>query len=967
VTGGAEQGVGNGRRPPYRLAALVLLVVALGIWWLTRGPEGGSQEAQAASAPSPGAPARGGAGPAPERPALSGVPAATGRHSLPGWLAQAEAPARRVAGHVTFEGQPVAAALVRLEPQPFPSGFSAPELRSGADGSFDFGLQPAMVHAVSASAPGRTEAKLEVDLRDPLAEPAPESLELAVTTCDARLVGHVLDSGGGPVEHARLRPASGTGVETNAAGEFELCLPPGYNTLQLSADGYGPMRVALQVLGKTRRDLLLTPEATIAGRVVTEDGNQPVADALVRAWPRQYVPGTAPASVTALSAADGAFRLAVAPGEYRVAANTLGASTRNPVQVSALGGRATDPVVLKLAALPTLRGHVKSAGKPVAGAHVMAMVTAGNDRYEAVSQEDGSFVISPVQPGPLSFTATPYAVVAPKSFVMPKASATVELEVKKKASLRGVVRSAGGKVVGGANIQVGSGFEPTSTSSGPDGRYVLKGLAAGTHNLTAGSERVGGFVEVKDLKLADGEDRVLDLELTSAASISGKVVSEQGVPVVGAVVVFTLMQTRDEGRGVTDSEGAFVCNAMTGGGAYKVEVFPSTVSRTPYSPAGEPFPPVALADGASHVEGVTLTVKYEQLSLSGRVVDLAGAPVPDAKVRALAVTEGQPPVFNPWMELPFSVTDAQGAFRIDGLTSGTWALQAKSPEGAEAVNPSSAAGATGVVITLRPTGGIDGTLVGYEEAPVVYAQELGGQKFVPGQVDGSTFHVSVPAGVYTVTGMNTREGDAQRVEVKEGAVSKVTLTSRGRGTLVGSAVEHTTRQPVEGAICHAVVTSGEQLGITNWDTNTAPTTDATGHFTVDPSPAGEIAVTCMVASMDYSSGSQRLVLPRGGRAEASLELVYRRKDAPVGDLGLSFDESSLTPQVRGVRAGSPAAKAGVVAGDVLTSIDGGGLAKLDSWGVETLIGNHPPGTAVKVGLLHGGQAREVALVTAAPP
>jgi hypothetical protein len=474
-------------------------------------------------------------------------------------------------------------------------------------------------------------------------------------------------------------------------------------------------------------------------------------------------------------------------------------------------------------------------------------------------------------------------------------------------------------------------------------------------------------VEVKDLTLAEGEDRVLDLELTSAASISGKVVSEQGVPVVGAVVVFTLSQTRDEGRGVTDSEGTFGCNAMTGGGEYKVEVFPSTVSRTPYTPAGAAFAPVALADGASHVEGVTLTVKYEQLSLSGRVVDLAGAPVPDAKVRALAVTEGQPPVFNPWMELPFSVTDAQGAFRIDGLTSGTWALQAKSPEGAEAVNPASAAGASGVVITLRPPGGIDGTLIGYEEAPVVYAQELGAQKFVPGQVDGSTFHVSVPAGVYTVTGMNTREGDAQRVEVKEGALSKVTLTSRGRGTLSGSAVEHTTRQPVVGAICHAVVTSGEQLGITNWDTNTAPTTDATGHFTVDPSPAGDIAVTCMVASMDYSSGTQHLVLPRGGRAEASLELVYRRKDAPVGDLGLSFDESSAALQLTGVRAGSAAAKAGVVVGDVLTSIDGSGLAKLDSWGVETLIGNHPPGTPVKVGLLHGGQAREVALVTGAPP
>ena len=93
-------------------------------------------------------------------------------------LGQAEAPARRVAGRVSFEGKPLSAATVRLEP----SGLAlqaALELRSDAEGLFDFGLQPPLPFTVSASSPGRTGALELIDLRDPLTRP--ESLVLELT------------------------------------------------------------------------------------------------------------------------------------------------------------------------------------------------------------------------------------------------------------------------------------------------------------------------------------------------------------------------------------------------------------------------------------------------------------------------------------------------------------------------------------------------------------------------------------------------------------------------------------------------------------------------------------------------------------------------------------------------------------------------------------------------------------------
>lgn len=64
-----------------------------------------------------------------------------------------------------------------------------------------------------------------------------------------------------------------------------------------------------------------------------------------------------------------------------------------------------------------------------------------------------------------------------------------------------------------------------------------------------------------------------------------------------------------------------------------------------------------------------------------------------------------------------------------------------------------------------------------------------------------------------------------------------------------------------------------------------------------------------------------------------------------------------------MKAGSPAALAGVAAGDVVVAVDGIPTGPLDGSGVEALIGNHAPGSRLALTFLRGLQRRDVTLTT----
>jgi putative serine protease PepD len=82
-------------------------------------------------------------------------------------------------------------------------------------------------------------------------------------------------------------------------------------------------------------------------------------------------------------------------------------------------------------------------------------------------------------------------------------------------------------------------------------------------------------------------------------------------------------------------------------------------------------------------------------------------------------------------------------------------------------------------------------------------------------------------------------------------------------------------------------------------------------------------------------------------------------------LGISLDPSSPTARVAGIRSGTPAAKAGLKTGDVVTSFDGHSISTSDE--LASAISAHKPGDSVSVTYTRDGSSHTVTVTLANRP
>jgi protocatechuate 3,4-dioxygenase beta subunit len=859
------------------------------------------------------------------------APKITPGFALPAWTARRDLDARRIAGHVTFDGAPFAGALVEL------SSGSADEVvlstRSGADGAFDLGPQPVATYLVAASAPGKAPAIVPIDLAGKKKDPGALVLELG--GCATSLFGVVSDSSGGPIPRARVSFMRLAGVEADDKGAYELCAGKRRSeSVTAGADGYGTLQFYVQLKGRTRRDIRLAPEATVIGRVVVAATGEPVDGAIVSVQPGSYTGGEQGAAMRVVTDGAGRFRAGgLMPGGFvvRALADGMGTGPGKALQIALLAGQ-TAEVLLQLEPQSTISGRVVVAGTktPVPDAQVIARSTAGRYLSFTTADDDGAFRLEHVARGPCKLeTNSGLPVVAPAELAVDRPLVDgVVLEVKQMGSIYGFVTRHGAHV-GNAQVDGHNSF----TRADDDGAYRLQGLPAGTFKISATADDESAYT-VQEVTLADGEQRQLDLELDGAGTIGGVVVDQDGQPVGGAYVRYEMKSTGDQGADVTADDGTFTCRAMTGGGDYAPRVFASADARS------KPFElleggPLHLENGDADVEGVKRKIKRHLLALSGRVVDGTGAPVPDARVTVHAGDKSPPGGF--WGASQSGLADASGAYSIGDLVDGTYQLTAKSPEGGVGT-ATAQAGATGVSITVPRVGAIDGQLTGFATIPGVYARSDDWDTH-SATVDGTTFHIpNLPPGSYQVSASTDAEADQQKVTVAEGQTAHVVLTSHGQGRVEGSLVDFHTKAPLAGFECH----DGPGFGSAN------ATTGPDGRFVIDPSPAGDREISCYSPDMssDWSGASADVTIERGGSATVALLAVARGKDR--SDPGFRLDW-----QAQQVTVGEVTHASGLAAGDVIASVDGQSIAGLSDDGVMALIVGRPAGSTVTIATTNG--------------
>lgn len=871
---------------------------------------------------------------------------------------------KRIAGTVFLESAPAAGATVRLV-----DGRSGAErvVQTDATGHFDFGGVLLGKYSVLAEVSHATGAITFVDLRNPTPTTPADQLRLVAHTCEAVLQGVIRDASGGTIAKARVVETSGfmtgPGVESEEDGSYELCVSIGNNSIAVRADGYADAVAQVAAYGKLRRDFDLVPEAVVAGRAVRADDGSAVPGArvmLVSERPRfDGVP-----FFTTIADGDGQFRFhGVGRGSYTLSASASHLITAEPQAVTAdVSAPVEDAKCVLSAALSVAGRVVDSNKKPVVGATVSIQTM----RFDwtsfdegVVTQTDGSFVFDHLMPGDYRVSVRDYSLAkAARQLTLDKSDLNdVVLEVETLGTIAGRVTRAG-KPVEGAAVNAKPVDEKTRAfedyvtvvKTDADGRFTLRGLHAGTYNVYAQSERVGAFTQGPLVTLANAENKTgVEVEMELAGSIAGVVVDQNDAPVAGVHLSFSLLHGEDGGQATTGDDGTFKASALSGGGDYVYEVRPAAATQIELRPVdGKRFPPINVKDGNTQITGVRIKVRYDRLSITGRVLTSTGEGAADVSVTA----EQEPQ--RGWAA-PLATTDTAGRFTIRDLPGGTYTIRAQAANASQRVK-GVAAGTKGVELKLPGLGAIDGTLVGFTKAPTVMAFMTNDDDMmnaVPLRATGTGkkfSFASVPAGHYSIMARSDDGSASGEATVTIGGKAEVTLTNKGVGTVEGRVVDEK-GAPVADIRCMGGGGRGTQ-------------SDSDGHFKLEHVSAGQASVMCFNTT-GRAQGST--TVEAGGTAHIDLVLKAGAGAFTRSYAGLQFEARLSDVVVKQVEAGSPGESAGVKVGDVLHKI--GERAVDGRWGAENvqrMIESRPAGTTVKLSIERDDKEQTVELKLEAP-
>lgn len=478
----------------------------------------------------------------------------------------------------------------------------------------------------------------------PLGEcPAPESTEqlaaLARSEPESAPVSHVTTSADGtfttpPLDDGRYD----LGVQVEGALGWKTDVAPGARDAEV----------------------LPRPTSTVRGVVRGPDG-KPAAGAEV------VVSGTEMREVRGVVAGpDGTFEVAGIPfGPALVVASAKGLTAAKGVpapEAAEDGSLGFAPLGFRLRAKITLRGTVTRAGKPVAGADVLAQSDCRT--YRTRSGADGSFELADLPPRDYPVSAISGSEGA-QVVASLEAPGPLSLSLRLGGVLAGTVKDKKGPLAGAEVVAVPrqprGAAELRRARSHQDGSFELGPIPPGPWEVEVAA---AGHLSrpPEELRVAPKARQALEVELQPAMHIAGDVVNDLADGLPGAEVE-AVRSDADPGclgcrlRTRTSPDGSFVLYPLAQG-EYTVRF-----SHDRYLPA------------EARKIGPTDTLRQvlkPGASLLGTVKD----PESRAAVRALASLEGA----GGAVVRPPRPVDPNGTFRLEGLAPGTYAVVVESQD-----------------------------------------------------------------------------------------------------------------------------------------------------------------------------------------------------------------------------------------------------------------------------------------------
>jgi hypothetical protein len=522
-------------------------------------------------------------------------------------------------------------------------------------------------------------------------------------------------------------------------------------------------------------------------------------------------------------------------------------------------------------------------------------------------------------------------------------------------AFEGKVVSAGtGKGIAGARVVLEHAGTTTSTTTGADGAFVFVPPEAGSYVLVLAS--ADGHLPFAP----DWDHSPITWTARPGARVSGFVLaldpevlfdilvqSPTGEPVPGAEVrvLASAAAPAPTTRIVTDKEGKARA-ALTRDALVEARHASFAPGRTR----------VTLGAEAARKLKIRLRPSGDRTfgdagsMISGRVVDADGEPARGARVVATIVVENRAAENADLHPEGADVSDADGAFQVDGLDPGTYDLVASDDEHAPARAQGVAAGAEGLTLQLGAGGGIRGVVRSASGTPVAAFSVLVSLARGPLEREQIAARSFLDAeGRYEIQGLGpgTYEVIAAALGSAPSAPAKVTipdppaapvsvdLTLARGARLRGTVLDAKTQQPIAGARIELeglLAMSQEVPLLVTATTGDGGTFElpglGAGVRSLEVTAAGHhgrIVSGIVVAEADPPPITVSLTPTEPGE-EPGLELVG------IGAVLTAKDDALVIGQVL---PGGGAAEVGLAPGDAILAIDGVNVTIL---GFENAIG-----------------------------
>jgi RNA polymerase sigma-70 factor (ECF subfamily) len=822
----------------------------------------------------------------------------------------------------------------------------------------------------------------------------------------ALFAGDVVDVGGGAVEGATVGMnglVSGVPqrieLKTKSDGKFAVRMTEGNYDVSARAQGYAPAYDFVVLSHAQSRHYRLNPAARIFGRVVERTNGKGVPGAQI--WLKG---DRLQARVERQAEADDDGRFSfedLAAGGYVVGARSgkmVGftralrvafAQALTDVEVAVDTGRAIGGRV------------VMGDGKGVA----QVLVTAGptqppyDPSVSATSGGDGRFTLVGLLPGEYRLVPSRAGYSSANDPLAQVGSRDVDgirVEIMAATSVSGTVVDEHDNVVAGASVVArvqtsaarGSRAIEERTTTDGTGHFGIE-ISAGKLRLVARS--ADGVIDWGPEDLG-GEPKTVTLRLGKAGSVSGSVRFDDGKAVPGVLVGVValpgavLRPSVSNASTSTDADGKFRLGGLPKGN------FTIAARRGFWNFNQDPQSrqEVALQWGEDRT-GLELLMRAGGKRISGRVVDADGKPVAGATV--LASREGYgPPSRRETLDGltsgdPWTTTDHEGAFAIEDMEDGYFALWATHPSFTDAELNHVASGTNNLVLRLEKAGVLAGRVQTGDGKPVTAYKivALPRRNSGAGSIDlrrandyrdatlSPSAQVNDPSGAFEIAHVAAGE-HLLRVAVPDGQSASFPVSLRAgenkTGLVVitdpgvrvtGRVVELENGAGLEGLSASAVLPGVRLRAATASD----------GTFTIEEVPVGHVRIEVMSETPNvYVSEYKELDIGKGPPSvDAGLFRLIKGSIAEKvggmgnrGYLGFSVERADGLVQVRRVLPNLPGATAGLREGDVLLSINGKSLEGLGSGALDyTLAGRLGEKVTVQLQPKDGGPTRTVTM------